>query len=70
MSTRSRAESIGGSVRLKTVTEMTWSITVVHLYSRECLPCTEFFVGLGAKLCIIHRPLQVAQALTKMGRHK
>ena len=36
-SIRSGAESTGGCVKLKTVTEI-----------RQCLSCTAFFVGLGA----------------------
>ena len=39
-SIRNGVESMGGCVKLKTVTELTWS--------RECLSCTEFFVGLEA----------------------
>ena len=39
-SIRNGVESTGGCVKLKTVTEIRWS--------RECLSCTELFVGLEA----------------------
>ena len=45
-SIRSRVESMGGSVNLKMVTEIRWS-SACDIYSRECLSCTELFVGLG-----------------------
>ena len=37
----SRAESTGGCVKLKTVTEVRWSRPRDTFYSRECLSCTE-----------------------------
>ena len=47
-SMRSRMESTGGRVMLKTVTEVRPSSARVIHYSRKCLSCTEFFVELGA----------------------
>ena len=69
-SIKSRAESIGGSVKLKTVTEIRRSSAWDTYIAESVYLVLNFVVGLGAKLRIIHRPLQVAQALTKMGCHK
>ena len=45
-SIRITAESTGGCVKLKTVTEMEQCAR--YIYGRECLSCAEFSVGLGA----------------------
>ena len=46
-SIRSRAESMGGCEKLKTVTEIRWC-SARDTFIAECLSC--FFVGLGARV--------------------
>ena len=46
-SIRSRAESTGGCVKLKTVTEIRRN-SVCDTFIAECLSCAEFLVGLAA----------------------
>ena len=45
---RSRVESMGGCVKLKTVTEIRQCSTR-DTFIEECLSCTEFFFGLEAR---------------------
>ena len=46
-SIRSGVESMGGCVKMKTVTEIRRS-SAHNTFIAECLSCTQFFVGLGA----------------------